>query len=531
MRKDSSKQKGYFSLPKILIVLFTAGLCALIAGCTFHDGQSNSLDVRHENKTFIYGTTGYGIQMDDVGLNPHHAYSGWSAVRYGVGETLFRFSDSMEIEPWLGLSYSYIDDTTLEIVLRDDIKFTSGRNLDAAAVKECLEALIRDHDRAPQDLKIDHIDAHANRVTIHAAEPSPSLINYLCDPYAAIIDMRFGIQNDGNVAGTGPFKANTISDTEISLEKNNDYWGGSPQVDKIIVRSFSDTQTLQSALQSGEIDATYGLAYASYPLFENNTYSINNCFTTRCFFGQMNYRSEVLQDRSVREAIVRSVDKESFVKMLLGGRGETAIGPFPAQLPFGDKNLHSLDYDLDRAGKLLDEAGWDQFDSDGIRKKEGKRLTIRWLTYSGRLELPLLAEAVQASLKQVGIDVEIVVSANHTELRKDTSSWDIYASSLTTAPTGDPEYFFASTCLPNSAKNFGGYNDNNLNQEYERLHVSADKNERNALTVSMSQRLIDDAGYFFVSFLEMGIVSKSSISGIRPHTSDYYEITHELKVM
>ena len=56
---------------------------------------------RPGEKTFVYGTTGYGVQMDDTGLNPHSAYSGWSAVRYGVGETLFKFSDAMEAEPWL----------------------------------------------------------------------------------------------------------------------------------------------------------------------------------------------------------------------------------------------------------------------------------------------------------------------------------------------------------------------------------------------------------------------------------------------
>ena len=50
-------------------------------------------------KTVVYATTGYGREMGDAGLNPHENYSGWSTVRYGVGETLFRLSDAMTPEP------------------------------------------------------------------------------------------------------------------------------------------------------------------------------------------------------------------------------------------------------------------------------------------------------------------------------------------------------------------------------------------------------------------------------------------------
>ena len=43
--------------------------------------------------------------MGDAGLNPHDNYSGWSCLRYGVGETLFKYNDNMEVEPWLATDY------------------------------------------------------------------------------------------------------------------------------------------------------------------------------------------------------------------------------------------------------------------------------------------------------------------------------------------------------------------------------------------------------------------------------------------
>ena len=126
-------------------------------------------------------------------------------------------------------------------------------------------------------------------------------------------------------------------------------------------------------------------------------------------------------------------------------------------MKFGDDTVTTESYDPEKAAKLLEDAGWVDSDGDGIREKDGQKLTVRWLTYPGRLELPLLAESAQASLKEIGIDVQVNSTANHTDIRKDKSAWDVYVSALVTAPTGDPEYFFSATCLSDSTKNFGGY--------------------------------------------------------------------------
>lgn len=99
-------------------------------------------------KTVVYATTGYGREMGDAGLNPHENYSGWSTVRYGVGETLFRLSDAMTPEPWLAKHFEYVDDSTVDIELREGVSFSSGRKMNGEAVKECLEALVAKNQRA-----------------------------------------------------------------------------------------------------------------------------------------------------------------------------------------------------------------------------------------------------------------------------------------------------------------------------------------------------------------------------------------------
>ena len=502
---------------------------ASLTGCSGSDSSSSSANAGGE-KTFVYGTTGYGVEMDDAGLNPHDAYSGWSAVRYGVGETLFKFSDSMEPEPWLATDYEFVDETHCKITLRDGVKFTSGRDMDGEAVKECLDDLIAVHDRAPVDMKISNIVADGNTITIETSEPCPALINYLCDPYGAIIDMQAGVSADDNVAGTGPYVADSVSDTEIVLHKNENYWDGEPKVDKVIVRSITDGDTLTTALQSGEINASYGLPYASYSLFNNAKYNVNSCSTSRAFFGQFNYSSSIMQDDAVRQAVAMGIDREGFVNTLLNGRGEVGSGAFPTNFSFGGQTVSTESYDPEAAKALLEADGWVDTDGDGVREKDGQKLTIRWLTYPGRMELPLLAESAQSTLEQIGFKVEVNSTANHTDVRKDASAWDVYVSALVTAPTGDPEYFFSTTCLSDGTKNFGKYRNANLEALGTQLHETFDADERAKLATQMQQQILDDNGYFFASFLTMGIVSDADVSGIEPHPCDYYEITVDLDV-
>ena len=513
---------------KILAGLSALALMAILAvGC----GSSAKQASPAGEKKFVYGTTGYGVDMGDEGLNPHKSYSGWSCVRYGVGETLFKFSDTMEPVPWLATAYKFTNPNTVVITLRDNVTFSSGRKLDGDAVKECLEHLLKVHDRAPLDTKIDKITAQGQTVTIHTKEPTPALINYLCDPYGAIIDMQAGIKADSNVAGTGPYIASAVSDTEITLHKNSNYWGKiKPKIDTIVVKAMTNGDTMTMALQSGELDATYGLPYASYKLFENKKeYNISSIATSRTFFAQMNYHSSLMQDKAVREAIALGINKEAFVKVLLNGHGTPAVGPFPDSFKFGGKMVHGLQYNPAEAKKILAAAGWQDTNGDGYVDKNGENLTIRWLTYPGRMELPILAEAAQATLKDIGIKVEVNSNANHLkEIKKGT--FDVYASAMVTAPTGDPEYFFTTCCLAASAKNRGFYHNDNLEKLAQELHTTFDRDKRGQLAAQMQQILLDDRGYLFASHLQMSLVAKSKVKGLVAHPCDYYEITSDLDV-
>ena len=237
--------------------------------------------------------------------------------------------------------------------------------------------------------------------------------------------------------------------------------------------------------------------------------------------------SELMQDQNLRKAVEMGIDKEGFCSVIMQGRGVPAKAAFPSSFSYGNDAVETVSYDPDGAKKLLEESGWTDTDGDGYVDKDGEKLSINWLTYPTRLEQPKLAEYAQATLKDIGIDVQVNNTSDHRTFAEN-GDFDVYVSSTTTAPTGDPEYFFTSTVV--GSKNYGKYQNDEVTKLTEKLHQTFDKDERGKLAVELQQDILDDDAFFFVSHLNMGIVTKSNIKGMAAHPCDYYEITADLDV-
>ena len=528
-------------MKKVLAIFLVLCLSlGVLAGCgssagSSSGGNSGSAPAAAAKKTFVFGDTTFNAENEEPTINPHEAYSGWPCIRYGVGETLMKIADDGSLQPWLAESAANVNETTWEIVIRDAVCFSNGKKCDAAAVKACLEHLIEVHERAAGNLKIASMEADGQKLTIVTSEPNPILMNYLSEAYGCIIDMEVGVPENGCVVGTGPYVATeVVTDDHVNLVKNTNYWDGEVKIDEITVRTISDGDTLAMALQSGEIDAAYGMAYASYPLFENDNYKFTSIQTSRCFWGMVNLHEEnpgysIMSDPAVRKAIAQGINKQGFVDVLLNGYGYTATGAFPDSFAFG-QGVRTVSFDPEQAKAELEAAGWVDADGDGIREKDGVKLTIRWLTYPSRQELPLLAESAQATLKEIGMDVQINNTKDHNSIRKDPTAWDIWVSANVNAGLGDPANFFATYCLDKSVKNSGGHHSDRLEELAAQLDVTFDVNERARLAVEMQQELLDDNSYVFCSFLRMSMIMKANVTGLEAHACDFYEMTADLDI-
>ena len=339
--------------------------------------------------------------------------------------------------------------------------------------------------------------------------------------------------------------ASFVRNEEFKPEK------GQYQVDQIIIKK-TDVTTEVSELKKGTVDLipdvieTNKVSEAS----QDKNMAFNYYSRSAVGFVAMNANNGATADKAVRQALMYATDRQGFcdsyfgwdkkasdeVKKVEGGYVPAAYWS-PASVNCGAvvRNEETIDglntyaFDMDKANQVLDEAGWVR-GADGIREKDGQKLEIRWLTYPSRQELPLLAESAQATLKEIGMDVQINCTSDNNTIRKDPALWDVYASAMVTAPTGDPEYFFTSCTLDESASNNGHYHSDKLEDLEKQMKQEFDADKRSDLAIQMQQTILDDNAYVFCSYLRMSMIMQSNVTGLTAHPCDYYELTADLDI-
>ncbi|MFR5422395.1 MAG: ABC transporter substrate-binding protein [Oscillospiraceae bacterium] len=273
-------------------------------------------------------------------------------------------------------------------------------------------------------------------------------MNYLSEAYGCIIDMEVGIPDNGCVVGTGPYVATeVVTDDHVNLIKNVNYWDGEVKVDEITVRTISDGDTLAMALQSGEIDAAYGMAYASYPLFENDNYKFTSIQTSRCFWGMMNLNKEnsgytIMSDPAVRKAIAMGINKQDFVNVLLNGYGYTATGAFPDSFAFGQGIQTVSLIPSNKAERRLPHRSTPM---DSIREERRQPRSADLPVPSGAAS----AGRIRSPRSDIGIDVQINCKGSQQHPQEPTA-WDIWFSA--NAGLGDPRTSSTPTVWTNRSR-------------------------------------------------------------------------------
>jgi peptide/nickel transport system substrate-binding protein len=459
-------------------------------------------------------------------LDPGDGYNGWYAVEFGMGETLVKTGKKMEIEPWLAESWERVDDNTWKIKIRDSVKFHNGKDVDGAAVKASLERTIKMNKRAPGLLDIASIEAQGNEIIVKNNKPNPSFITTLADPFAVIVDAaaaeEMGDQFMENPVLTGPFKLKKyVKDERVEVVRNEDYWGEKAKQKDVVFKSIPDANTRLMALQSGEIQVADKIpAEQTATLGKDKDLKVLSESSVRVHMLIFNLKKPGLDEISVRKAINMAVNREDLAQKVMSESGIAAAGPFPAVLPFGGSGLKGYDYNVEGAKKLLDEAGWKP-GGDGVRQKDGKKLEYTFLTYKNRPELPVLMEAMQSQLKEIGIKVEIKNVENASEVME-SGDFEGCIYSFSTAPTGDPQYMLETVFMTGGDNNYGSYSSEKLDALGKKLQSTFDTEERNSIAREAQQVLIDDAAFAFLVYPKIITAVDKDVEGLDITPTEYY---------
>ena len=213
--------------------------------------------------------------------------------------------------------------------------------------------------------------------------------------------------------GSGPYKVDQFdyNSGTVSFVPNEKWWGEKPKLDKVTYRRM-ELQAAINAFQSGEIDATVvsdkdRLAVAK----SMKDVNIQGTLQPTHWVLTANSKAPNLADVKVREALFTGINRETLAQIRFNGLGYKENLPgsfvmFQNQKGYEDNFGSVVQYDQDKAKQLLDDAGWAE-GSDGIREKDGEKLTLRYVTFGDDNQGKSMAAATQKMLKDIGVDLQI----------------------------------------------------------------------------------------------------------------------------
>ncbi|MXY46947.1 MAG: hypothetical protein F4Y44_08175 [Chloroflexi bacterium] len=458
-----------------------------------------------------------------------------------MSENLFKLSGTdLSPEPWLATSAEQIDPLTWEIGLRTDVKFHNGNPMDAEAVKASLERTIRLSAASADNLGIDSVSAKDDHtITVTTTEPRPTLPGLLTSPATAITDaVAADAAGEGNfiAAGslTGPYiPTEYIQKERLSSIANDDYWGGMPPLAGIEHFAIPDTNSRELALQSGDIDIAINISPNGAATIDAQPgmHSQSAPIGTSVVMWWVNFERGTLSDPLVRRAMAHAIDRES-----ISGVVDTEASGVFAELLLPEAfvscpEVSAPAYDPERARELLAEAGYTDTDGDGFVDKDGEPLELIIGGYPERFRLPVMAEAAQAMLVDVGIKAEVRITewtvVNEPE-------WDLFGWFNNVVETGDPVVNVSkyaglrADATGSGANNYGHYDSSKLVDIVAKAADVSDIEQRKEIACDALAVVTDDTAFIPVSHVYMVYGVSENVIDFEPHPTSLYFFDHRI---
>ena len=425
---------------------------------------------------------------------------------------------------------------TWTFTIREGVKFSNGNDMTPELVKASLERTIEMSNRVPEFFDIDSIEVDGQNIIFNLKRANANMAGCLADPLFLIMDTSIDNSNiamEGPVC-TGPYAFQSFDPSgDTVVVRNEYYWDGEVPNDSVTLRIIGDQTTRSMALQSGEIDVAYNLKTENVFEFEgNDNYNIQSLESLRSTYAFMNQNEDhALSDKALRQALLRGLDKETYCNTLLEGGATAGKAPVPPTLDFGFDDLKDENaYDPDGAKKILEEAGYKDVDGDGfVETPDGDPLVLDFVIYTSRAELGVYAQAAQASLKEIGINVNLNTVSYETLLdMRDSGQYDLLIWNVLVANTGDPENYLRENWYSSSANNTAGYNNPDVDKLLDELAQTFDEDARKDLIIDIQQDIMDDAATVFFGYETTYLFSNKKVTGVKMYPMDYYWLTKDI---
>lgn len=444
-------------------------------------------------------------------LDPYaHSNQNGFVVSRLVFESLMKTDDEGNVIPWLATAWNMVDDTTLQLTLRDDVFFHDGSKLTSEDVAYSLALAAKSSFTSNLFGSIDTEGFEipdATHLVVKLKFPNAALIPAMASYRCAIVSKNYyetatDEQRSRHPMGTGPMRfKNWVSGDRIELESSDSYWGEPLPYKDFTARVIIEGSSRAIELETGGVDIAFNLPDTEWDRIAGNPKTrLISGNTQGVSFVTFNSSIAPYDNPDVRRGLAYALNRDALVQVGWGGKADVADS-FYAPTIFGHKSEHLPGYDPQKAKEYLSKAGYN----------ESNPLHLVYTTYDSTLNRNF-SEAVQAMWTAVGVQCEInfVDLAMYTTMN---NAGKIQVSLMTnTAVINDPTA--ALLAWPTSRTISIRHNDAKVDEYLNAGRSTYDQTERASIYGELQDYLADKLYTFPIAFPQNAYGSTSQIANL-----------------
>jgi len=501
-------------------------LSLAITGCGGTGGNGGSQQAAGQTLVIAIGADNTGLDPETVMNNESGYIMGAiynELVEYKPGTTEVGpgLADSWDISPD-GLTYTFH--------LHHGVTFQDGTPFNADAVIAWLDRLLN-KDNPNYYAKRPGIDSYVDftfhgvdkytkiddyTVQIHMTRPNAEFLNSLAMVWMGVTSpaavQKYGLDYYKHPVGTGPFKfVEWVPNDHVRLTANNDYWQGKPKLQQIVFRVIPESSVRLLELEKGNVDVLADVSPAdadtlksdsSVTLLEQTGLMINGV--------ALPTQTKPFNDPRVRQALNYAVNKDALDQSLYKGLATVMNSPLPPTEWSYDQSLPGYPYNPDKARQLLAAAGY----------PNGFKATL-YVYPNPRVYNPVggpdLAQALQADLSKVGVDVTLQQLEWGAFLAKVRSAgFSDMCLAGWSGDNGDPDNFldalWGTDQIPSG--NEAHYSNKQLDTLLGQALASTNHDQRVIMYQKAQKIIMDDAPWIFLNYAKVIRATSTKVHGM-----------------
>jgi peptide/nickel transport system substrate-binding protein len=521
-RREILKKAGVagISAPALLSMLNAPGALAGPAR------PSASLRPANQGEPVQGGVSTWLAHQEIASLSPDDSGPSMQFVLIGNIHDPLVIQDHMyQYQPVLAESYETSEDgLTWTFKLHTGVTFSNGDPFTSADVKYTYEYFMNPDNATVSGVDFESIEAVETpdeaTAVVKLKGPNPAFLAKIATMHILPSKYHAEVGEDtykGSPIGTGAFKLKEWRPAEYTeLEANETHFRGRPYLDGIRMNVVPEASVRATALETGDADVSAWplVTEDNLRLIEDPTFTYFKTSSLAVNHFPLNNTVPQLSDKRVRKAMVHAIDRQKVIDDIFSGTATLATGNIsPALADWYNPNVTLYPYDVAAANALLDEAGW-AMGGDGVREKDGEKLSFVCTVISGDQARRPEAEVVQQYLAEVGIDMQIE-EAPVSGILDGLRSGDMQASLFNWTYGGDNADPDASqTLATGGGNNFNSFSNARVDELLAAGLVEVDPAARKAIYDEIQTIIADEVPFIPMMFWDIYTIFNTRVKGL-----------------